>query len=507
MLESLIHLSAFLRKEIFVIIRQPRLVFSLILGPFFILFVFGIGYQNTPRTLRAVVVVPEESEIAPLIRDYTDRIRSQIDLIAISPDHAQAELMLSRQQIDILVVTPADPYDAIRNNEQSTFFLYHSEIDPFEETVINVLGGRYADEINQQVLLAAAERGKQEAGELQTRLSAAQSRTTVMRAALAGGDVASANRAARELKQEAQLLTLAAGSGLALFSSVQQATGSSEDSAATDEMAQYLAELQSSIDNIDEIDPDATSFDSELAELDDIDQSLAQIDTALAEFRRIDSNVLIAPFRIEVRNNASVVLEPTHFFVPAVISLLLQHLAVTLAGLSIVRERREGTMELFRAAPLTALETLVGKYLSFLLLTLVLGAILTALVVLLLGVPMLGQWLHYALVLLALLFASLGIGFVISITAQTESQAIQSAMIVLLASIFFSGFFLPLYRLWEPVRVVSWSLPTTYGTVLLQNIMLRGRAPLANFSLALLGIGLLLLLFSWWRLSRQMAHE
>jgi ABC-2 type transport system permease protein len=185
----------------------------------------------------------------------------------------------------------------------------------------------------------------------------------------------------------------------------------------------------------------------------------------------------------------------------------LQHLAVTLAGLSIVREVREGTMELFRVSPVSAMETLIGKYVSYLLLTAVLALILTALVTFLLRVPMLGNWYNYALVLFALLFASLGIGFLISITSYSDSQAIQGAMIVLLASIFFSGFFLPLYRLWTFVHVISWSLPATYGTSLLQSVMLRGQVPNTLLVLALLSIGLVLFLLSWWRLSRMMAHE
>ena len=65
----------------------------------------------------------------------------------------------------------------------------------------------------------------------------------------------------------------------------------------------------------------------------------------------------------------------------------------------------------------------------------------------------------------------------ISIVSQTDSQAVQYSMIVLLASVFFSGFILSLDMLWEPVRVISWLLPTTYGTLLLRDIALSGSDP------------------------------
>ena len=55
-----------------------------------------------------------------------------------------------------------------------------------------------------------------------------------------------------------------------------------------------------------------------------------------------------------------------------------------------------------------------------------------------LGVPMLGNWFDLAGVILLELFAALSIGFVISLMAQSDSQAVQSSMLVLLASVLFS---------------------------------------------------------------------
>jgi ABC-2 type transport system permease protein len=119
-------------------------------------------------------------------------------------------------------------------------------------------------------------------------------------------------------------------------------------------------------------------------------------------------------------------------------------------------------------------------------------------------VPQLGSWTAYAIVILALLLGSLGIGFHISLSARSDSQAIQFAMLTLLASIFFSGFFMPLYRIAFPVRLVSWLLPATYGTKLLQEVMLRGQSP-DWLLLAILSLGaVILLLLAWFRLHRQL---
>jgi ABC-2 type transport system permease protein len=94
---------------------------------------------------------------------------------------------------------------------------------------------------------------------------------------------------------------------------------------------------------------------------------------------------------------ATVKLRPSDFFAPAVIALLLQHLAVTFAALSIVREQRDGTMELFRVSPVSAFETLLGKYLSYLFFAGVLAAILTLAVVYGLRVPLLACFRHFTI--------------------------------------------------------------------------------------------------------------
>jgi ABC-2 type transport system permease protein len=161
-------------------------------------------------------------------------------------------------------------------------------------------------------------------------------------------------------------------------------------------------------------------------------------------------------------------------------------------------------MELFRVAPLTALETLLGKFVSYMVFEIILAGIITVLAVTLLNIPMLGFWQDYGAAVVIVIFTSLALGFLISLISQTDTQAVQYSMLVLLASIFFSGFFLDLRLMWEPIRVVAWSIPATYGIRMLQDIMLRGElsAPLIFFGLSAIGIGLFLL--DWLLLRRQM---
>lgn len=501
-----IRVLGFIRKELLSILRQPRLLFSLILGPFFILLIFGIGYRDTVRVRRTIFVVPEDSKIASFVDDYSDRLGDQIEYLGTTSTSEEATDILRDGRADLVVITPPNPVSDWESNEQSIFRLMHYEIDPFEETVVNVLGTRYIEAINRQVLISLADEGKQDAVTWQEQVSDAKQQAAAVRQALDSGDIEQANQAAASLEEELNVLTSAVDTGLSIFSNAQAISGEEED-AITDSIQTQLETLKSGLDSLGGLDSSQLDVTQERETVVQIENQLTELDDMLTQFREIDSAVLVSPFRSETQNVTQVQFQPTHYYVPAVIALLIQHICVTLAGLSIVNEKREGMMELFRAAPLTAIETLLGKYISFTLLVAALGAALTALVVILLRVPMLGSWLNYSLILLGVIFTSLGFGFLISVTSQTQSQTVQLAMIMLLASIFFSGFFLPLYRIWLPVQSISWLLPATYGISLLQGVMLRGLSINYMLLLILLGLGVLLFLLCWWRLGRMMANE
>jgi ABC-2 type transport system permease protein len=164
------------------------------------------------------------------------------------------------------------------------------------------------------------------------------------------------------------------------------------------------------------------------------------------------------------------------YYTPGVLALLIQHTAITLGALALVRERLMGAFEVLRVAPVNLAQLIIGKYLAYTLFialaTLVLFAAMR-----LIGVPLLGNQFMFAGLILLLIMASLGVGFLISSLSGSDSQAIQLAMISLLLSIFFSGFFIALESFAWPALPVAYSIPMTHGLAGFQNLMLRGITP------------------------------
>jgi ABC-2 type transport system permease protein len=204
--------------------------------------------------------------------------------------------------------------------------------------------------------------------------------------------------------------------------------------------------------------------------------------------------VIAAPTRADTRNLAPVSPNVVVFFAPAVLALVLQHMGVTLTALSMVRERLSGAMDIFRVAPVRAIEILVGKYLAYAFFNLSVAAMISFLLVGVLHEPLLSTPGDVASVVALLSFASLGLGLLISTIADSERQAVQLSMLVLLASVFFSGFVLPLDQFVTPMRFAAYALPVTHGIQLLQDMMLRGGTNQAWEFSALAAIGIVLFL-------------
>jgi ABC-2 type transport system permease protein len=495
---GIIRASSFFRKEIFEILRQPRLVATLVLGPFLILFIFGIGYRDQPRSLRTLFVVQPNSAISSQdIQQYGKSVDLLIIYAGVTYNQNEALDRLHRGEVDLVIVVPGDAIGTIKKNQQAVFTVYHQQIDPAQVTYVKYLGWLYVGAVNQQVLRSFALQGQEDAVNWHTSLQEAHQNVSAMRQAIQSGDEALAQKKQQELAGNVDALSLAVGTSLGLLDSLQQTKGTNGGN--TDPVQSTLTDLRQ---NTNQLGNSTDKKDERLTRLDKIDKDITDLGSQLAEFQSIDPSIIVSPFRNETESVATAP-SISDFFAPAVLALLLQHLAVTFAALSIVRERNVGTMELFRVSPLSAAEALFGKYISYMLFGGVIAAILSALVVFVMHVPMLGNWWYFALVIAAVLFTSLGIGFAISIVSQTDSQAVQYSMITLLASVFFSGFIMSLDMLLPSVRIISWLLPTTYGTLLLRDIALRGVDPNWMLLGGLIAIGLVLMFISW-RLMRRL---
>ena len=392
-LAVIVRLMAFVGKEIVETLRRPGAILSLILGPFLIMAVFGLGYSGFKRPLETVIVAPPDSGLPTDVETYQELAGGGLHISEVTTDAAAAEARLRGGSADVVIVAPRDPDANFRAGEQSVIEVIVDVVDPVAENYAGFLASGLASAINREIIERVAAEG--------------------------------------------QGYAVAAG----------------------------------------ETEADA-----------------------------IPPEVIAAPTRAEIRNVAPSTPHVISYFAPAVLALILQHLAVTLVAMSLVRERTSGIIELFRIAPVSAAEVLTGKLLAFGLIGGAIATMTVALLVLGLGVPMVGQVGFVALAIALLLLASIGVGLLIAVVSDSERQAVQLSLLVLLAAVFFSGFVLPITEFSDPVRAVAYTMPVTHGIRLLQDFMLRGGTNQGWEFLALGVIAMVTLVLAWLLLRRGMTR-
>ena len=160
--------------------------------------------------------------------------------------------------------------------------------------------------------------------------------------------------------------------------------------------------------------------------------------------------------------------------VPGLIGVILTMTMVLFTGVSIVRERERGNMELLIATPVSSGELMIGKVLPYVAIGLVQTTLVLLLGVWLFQVPIRGSVLDIYVAAILLILANLTLGLLISTRAQSQFQAMQMTFFVFLPSILLSGFMFPFAGMPQVIQWVAEILPLTHFLRLIRGIMLRG---------------------------------
>ncbi len=385
--QSVTRIFTFVITELISVLRRPSAFLSLILGPFVILAIFGIGLIGIRPPVRAIVVVPPGSGLPTDVQTYQGSVGG-LHVVEVIPYAQPAEQSLRSHNVDAVIIFPADLEQSVRAGRQATITVEVSVANPTDVFYINTMADELASRTNQTIIARMVQTGEKVA-------------------------------------------------------------------------------------------PPGTST--------------------------IPPSVVAAPTRAQVRNLAPISPGVVPFFGPAVLILVLQHLCVTLVALSLLTERKSGMFELFRVGPTNAWEIIAGKLIAFAIIGAVIAAASLALLSFGLHVPFLGNLSDLVTIIGFVLVASIGVGLLLGALADSERMALQASLLLLLASIFFSGFMLDLNLFSGPVQIGAQALPATGGITLLQSELLFGTlgdlTPLAVLG----GIGVVALVGAWALLRRSMA--
>lgn len=163
-----------------------------------------------------------------------------------------------------------------------------------------------------------------------------------------------------------------------------------------------------------------------------------------------------------------------NLLIPGLIAILLTFSGTILSAFAIVKERERGTLEQLMVTPVSPLGVVLGKILPYLFLAYVELLIVLVLMVAVFRVPINGSLTLLLGLSSVYLLALLSFGLLISSRAQSQMEAMQRAMGIMLPSILLSGYIFPVNSLPRPLQIFSQLLPATHFIRISRAIIIRG---------------------------------
>jgi drug efflux transport system permease protein len=163
-----------------------------------------------------------------------------------------------------------------------------------------------------------------------------------------------------------------------------------------------------------------------------------------------------------------------NFLLPGLMAVLLIMVTVMLTAFSIVREKERGTIEQLFVTPIRPLGLMLGKIMPYFVTGIVELGIFLFFLRFAFHIPIHGNVLVLAGLTTGYLFVNLAIGILISSKANSQAEALQLCLVVMLLSIFLSGFMFPRETMPSWAYTISHFVPATYMIKITRGVILRG---------------------------------
>jgi ABC-2 type transport system permease protein len=187
---------------------------------------------------------------------------------------------------------------------------------------------------------------------------------------------------------------------------------------------------------------------------------------------------VLGPRVLPVEARPNVVFNPNmysaNFFIPGLLVILCQLMAVSLSANAIVREKEKGTLEQLFMTPVKASELILGKLLPYLVMTFAEFCAIAFLMRVLFRVPIHGYFMTLLALTLPFVLTMLALGLWISTKVSTRDAAMQTTMATVMPCVFLSGYVFPIDSMPRFFQYVGWTLPTTWLIDASRGVILRG---------------------------------
>jgi ABC-2 type transport system permease protein len=195
-----------------------------------------------------------------------------------------------------------------------------------------------------------------------------------------------------------------------------------------------------------------------------------------------------------------------NFFLPGLMVVFTQILAVMLTANAIVREKENGTIEQLFMTPVRSNELIIGKLLPYLIVTFLEFGGIALFMRVVFQVPIHGSFFTLLAITLPFVLAMLGFGLWVSERAATREAAGQMSMATVMPAIFLSGYVFPVDSMPWFFQWIAQIIPTTWLIDAARGVILRGAGwpELWRHAAVLWGMALVIILLSMLKFHKRL---
>ena len=161
-------------------------------------------------------------------------------------------------------------------------------------------------------------------------------------------------------------------------------------------------------------------------------------------------------------------------FLPSIIAMISFVQVIMLAGLSIAREREQGTFDQLLVTPLAPVEILIGKALPPMLIGLVQSTLLLLISLFWFEIPFAGSFLTLYLTLFLFILSSTGIGLCVSAVARSMQQVLVYLFVLLMPLVLLSGIATPVANMPRILQILTYIDPLRFAVEAVRRVYLEG---------------------------------
>jgi ABC-2 type transport system permease protein len=186
---------------------------------------------------------------------------------------------------------------------------------------------------------------------------------------------------------------------------------------------------------------------------------------------RSDAN---APIRLTTRAWYNPNLETRWHMIPALIGTLTFIQTLLLTGLSVAREREQGTFDQLLVTPFRPVEIMAGKALPGMFVGIVQATLVLLVAQLWFRIPFAGSFITLYAGLIVFLLAAVGMGLLLSAASATMQQAMLFSFLLMMPFALLSGLTTPVSSMPEALQYVTLINPLRYAIDMAHRVYLEG---------------------------------